>query len=104
MPSLASVLALAYLVVVGSIVTYTAYTWLLGNAPASLVSTYAYVNPVVAVALGAAFLGEAVSGEMVVAGVAIVGAVALVVRSRPAAERARREGEPSVRPALREAA
>jgi drug/metabolite transporter (DMT)-like permease len=104
MPSLASVVALGYLVVVGSIVTYTAYVWLLGNASPSLVSTYAYVNPVVAVALGAAFLGEAVSGRMIVAGVAIVGAVALVVRSRPRDEpEARREGEPRVRPALSDA-
>ena len=109
-PSPASLLALAYLVVVGSIITYTAYTWLLGNAPASLVSTYAYVNPVVAVALGAVFLGEAVSGQMLVAGVAIVGAVVLVLRSRPRPDAepteptVRREGEPTVRPALREAA
>jgi len=109
-PSGESLVALAYLVVVGSIVTYTAYTWLLGNAPASLVSTYAYVNPVIAVALGAIFLGEALSGRMLVAGAAIVGAVVLVVRSRPktppALDPARwaAKGEPAREPALREAA
>jgi drug/metabolite transporter (DMT)-like permease len=81
-PSLESAAGLAYLVVIGSIVTYSAYIWLLGNASASLVSTYAYVNPVVAVALGGLFLGEAISAQMLLAGGAIVAAVALIVTSK----------------------
>src|SRR5439155_4311424 len=52
-PSLTSILGVAYLVAVGSIVGFTAYSWLLGHAPSALVSTYAYVNPVVAVTLAA---------------------------------------------------
>ena len=51
-----SVVAFVYLVVFGSIVAFTAYTWLLANVPVSMVATYAYVNPVVAVALGALVL------------------------------------------------
>ncbi|MEV4242685.1 EamA family transporter [Streptosporangium canum] len=71
--------ALAYLVVMGSLVGFTAYVWLLGAAPISLVSTYAYVNPVVAVALGALVLSEPVTTSMVAAGLVIVLGVALVV-------------------------
>ena len=52
-PSGESAWAWAYLVVIGALVAYTSYTWLLRNAPISKVSTYAYVNPVVAVILGA---------------------------------------------------
>ncbi|WP_031163760.1 EamA family transporter [Streptosporangium roseum] len=70
---------LAYLVVMGSLVGFTAYVWLLGAAPISLVSTYAYVNPVVAVALGALVLSEPVTTSMVAAGLVIVLGVALVV-------------------------
>jgi drug/metabolite transporter (DMT)-like permease len=77
--------ALAYLVVVGSLVGFTAYVWLLRAAPVSLVATYAYVNPIVAVALGALLLGETISLQMLVAGVAIVVAVALILRASGAA-------------------
>ena len=59
--SLRSVAALAYLVVFGSWLAFTAYAWLLQNAPVSRVATYAYVNPVVAIALGWAILDEAVT-------------------------------------------
>jgi drug/metabolite transporter (DMT)-like permease len=83
-----SVGALAYLVVVGSIVAYTAYGWLLRNAPTPLVATYAYVNPVVAVALGWGFYSEHVGPRTLVAAAAIVVSVALTVsggrRPRPA--------------------
>jgi drug/metabolite transporter (DMT)-like permease len=61
-------------------VAFTAYAWLLRVAPVSKVATYAYVNPVVAVALGAALADEVITGTMVVAGVIIVLAVAIVVR------------------------
>ncbi|GLX00322.1 drug/metabolite exporter YedA [Microtetraspora sp. NBRC 16547] len=71
--------ALAYLIVVGSLIGFTSYVWLLGNAPISLVSTYAYVNPVVAVLLGVAVVGETVTAGMLGAGALIVIGVALVV-------------------------
>ncbi len=77
--SAVSLLALAYLTVFGSIVAFTAYSWLLGVAPVSQVSTYAYVNPVVAVLLGALIAGEAVSRLTVVGGLVTVLAVAVVV-------------------------
>ena len=77
-----SILALIYLIIFGSLVGFSAYVWLLRSAPLSLVSTYAYVNPVVAVTLGAIFLGEAVSLRTVVAGGIILAAVALIVIAR----------------------
>ncbi len=61
-------MALAYLVLFGSLLAFSCYVWLLRNARVSLVATYAYVNPVVAVILGAAFLGEAVTARTFVAG------------------------------------
>jgi drug/metabolite transporter (DMT)-like permease len=80
-----SVLALAYLVVFGSLVAFTAYTWLLQHWPISRVATYAYVNPVVAVILGAVILGERITPPVLVGGAIIVLGVALVIRqeSRP---------------------
>ena len=83
--------ALAYLVVVGSIVAFSAYVWLLANAPISLTATYAYVNPVVAVALGALLLAEPVSGAVLVGGAVVVAGVGLVVSS----ERPRRPPAPT---------
>jgi drug/metabolite transporter (DMT)-like permease len=79
--SLRSLLALAYLVVFGSWIAFTAYTWLLRNAPISKVATYAYVNPVVAIALGSVVLGEAITPVTLIAAAVIVATVALVVRS-----------------------
>jgi drug/metabolite transporter (DMT)-like permease len=87
-PSLTSVLAMIYLVVFGSWLAFSAYTWLLQVAPMSVVSTYAYVNPVVAVFLGWAVLSEPLSVRTVAAGAIILGAVALIVtpsRTRPRA-------------------
>ncbi len=82
--SLASWLGLAWLIVFGSWVGFTAYVWLLRNARISLVSTYAYVNPVVAVFLGWLFLSERVTGTTLAAGMIILAAVALIVTaSRP---------------------
>ncbi|GAA5058032.1 drug/metabolite transporter (DMT)-like permease [Thermocatellispora tengchongensis] len=84
-------LALAYMILVGSLIGFTSYIWLLGNAPISLVSTYAYVNPVVAVILGALIVNEQVTAQMAAAGLIIVIGVALVVstegRRRPAPDR-----------------
>ena len=75
----ASWVALAYLVVFGSVAAFTAYSWLLGVAPTSQVATYAYVNPVVAVGLGAVVAGEQVSPLTLVGGLVTVLAVAVVV-------------------------
>jgi drug/metabolite transporter (DMT)-like permease len=83
-----SLLALAYLVVVGSLVAFSAYVWLLKAAPTALVSTYAYVNPVVAVLLGAAFLSEPVGLRTLVAGAAIVVSVAMIVTAQAGPKRA----------------
>lgn len=90
--SRASLLAFGYLVVFGSILAFSAYVWLLRSAPISLVSTYAYINPVVAVFLGWALLGEAVTLRMLVAGAIIVAAVAFIVgaTSKRAEKRASR--------------
>jgi len=82
--STASVAAIGYLVVFGSLVAFSAYTWLLQHAPVSVVATYAYVNPVVAVLLGAVVLSEAVTPSMLVGAAIILAAVAFIV-SRGAA-------------------
>jgi drug/metabolite transporter (DMT)-like permease len=78
--SLRSVVALAYLIVFGSWLAFTAYAWLLQNAPISKVSTYAYVNPVVAIVLGFLILDEVITPITFVGAAIIVVAVALVVR------------------------
>jgi drug/metabolite transporter (DMT)-like permease len=88
--------ATAYMVVVGSLIGFSAYVWLLKNAPASTVSTYAYVNPVVALFLGWAFNDEVISVQTLVAAAAIVAGVALMV-SRPAEQQV-----PRTEPALAE--
>jgi drug/metabolite transporter (DMT)-like permease len=88
-PSAAASGAIAYLVVIGSIVTFTFYTWLLRTTRTSLVGTYAFVNPVVAVLLGWLFNGEPLTMRTVSAGVVIVAGVALIVLAP-----ARRYAEP----------
>src|SRR3954469_8463715 len=82
-PSTASILGWIYLVTFGSISGYTAYVWLLANAPLGLVSTYAYVNPVVAIALGVLFLGESLTWRLLLGAAIVVVAVATVVRQEP---------------------
>jgi len=79
-------IALAYLVVFGSLLAYTAYSYLLANAPISLVGTYAYVNPAVAVFLGWLILSESLTWQILLGGAVIIVGVALVVT----AERRRR--------------
>ncbi|MBW4082759.1 EamA family transporter [Paenibacillus sp. S150] len=83
--SLRSYAALGYLVIFGSIIGYTAYIWLLKNADSSLVSTYAFVNPVVAVFLGWAMVGEKLTVNTLLAAVIIIAAVVLVTifRGKP---------------------
>jgi drug/metabolite transporter (DMT)-like permease len=75
-----SIVALAYLIVFGSWVAFTAFAWLLQNAPISRVATYAFVNPVVAIVLGAVVLGEVITPVTLAAAAVIVASVALVVR------------------------
>lgn len=76
--TLRSVLGLLYLIVLGSLVAFSAYVWLLRVSTPARVSTYAYVNPVVAVLLGAALAGEALTTRMIVAAAVIVSGVALI--------------------------
>ena len=78
--STASIAATGYLVVFGSLLAFTAYTWLLKNAPISKVATYAYVNPVVAVFLGWIILSESITPVMLVGAAIIVASVAFIVR------------------------
>ena len=77
-----SFLALGYLIVFGSLIGFVAYGWLLRNAPLSLVSTYAYVNPVVAILLGAWIGGEQLNARVVLAAAVIIGSVILINASR----------------------
>jgi len=72
--------AWAYLAVVGSVVGFSTYAWLLGHAPISQVVTHQYVNPLVAVALGALVLGERPGGATLAGAALIVGAVAVTAR------------------------
>jgi drug/metabolite transporter (DMT)-like permease len=82
--SVQSLLGLGFLILFGSLVGFASYVWLLRVTSTSLVSTYAYVNPVVAVLLGWAILGETVTARTGIAGAVIVAAVALIVSARPA--------------------
>src|SRR5205807_1036211 len=75
-------IAFAYLVLIGSLVAFSAYAWLLKNVRISVVSTYAFVNPVVAVTLGTLFLNESIGWSTIVAGASIVIAVVLIVTAR----------------------
>jgi drug/metabolite transporter (DMT)-like permease len=95
-----SLFAFVYLIVFGSIVAFTAYTWLLSHVAISTVATYAYVNPVVAVALGAILLEEPITPRTLVAAVIIIGAVVAMVSGRP---RAAEEPGPSPEAATLEA-
>ena len=81
-----SLAALGYLIVFGSIVAFSAYTWLVQNAPISKVATYAYVNPAVAIFLGWMILNEPLTIAMAIGGALILASIALVLRteSRPA--------------------
>jgi drug/metabolite transporter (DMT)-like permease len=78
--SLKSLLGLAYLIVFGSIIAFTAYTWLLQRCPPALVATHTYANPVVAVLLGWLLASEPLSLRVVLASFAILGAIVLIRR------------------------
>lgn len=72
-----------YLVVFGAIVGYTAYVWLLAHAPLSVAATYAYVNPVIAISLGAIVLDESITTQIVIGATIVLTSVAVVVRREP---------------------
>jgi drug/metabolite transporter (DMT)-like permease len=75
-----SVEAFLYLVVAGSLLAFTAYSWLLRNAPISKVATYAYVNPLVAIFLGWWILNERITPSVLVGAVVVVASVAFIIR------------------------
>jgi len=93
--SLKSILGLAYLIVFGSIVAFTSYTWLLQRCAPALVATHTYANPVVAVLLGWLLAGEALTVRVVVASIAILGAIVLIRRGERTTRRvpAKHSGE-----------
>jgi len=85
--SLRSILGLAFLIVFGSIVAFTAYTWLLQRCPPTLVATHTYANPVVAVLLGWLLASEPLTARVALASVAILGAIVLIRKGERVAER-----------------
>jgi drug/metabolite transporter (DMT)-like permease len=98
-PSSISTMSLAsfiYLVVVGAVVGYTAYIWLLRHCDPAKVATYAYVNPIVAVLLGAAFAGETLTTRVLIAAALIIGSVAIVITT----QQLRARGEPAISGAI----
>lgn len=95
-----SIAAFVYLVILGSLVAFTAYVWLLQNVPISTVATYAFVNPIVAVLLGWAVLDEEITPTVVAATTAIVLSVAFVVRQETTEPAAREESPGELAEAL----
>jgi drug/metabolite transporter (DMT)-like permease len=79
--SATSLAAWLYLAIFGSLVAFTAYAWLLHNAPISQVVTQQYVNPLVAIALGAASLGETFDATTIAGALIVIGAVFATIRS-----------------------
>lgn len=80
--SIRSWLAVGYLIIFGSLIGFTAYSWLLKNAQPSMVATYAYVNPVIAVLLGWGIAGESLTGQMLMGAATVIVSVALITRSK----------------------
>jgi drug/metabolite transporter (DMT)-like permease len=98
-PSSISTLSLGsfiYLVLIGAVVGYTAYIWLLRHCDPAKVATYAYVNPIVAVLLGTFFASETVTARTLIAAVLIIGSVALIIT----AQQIRARIAPALSPAL----
>ncbi len=89
--SMRSWLALLYLITFGSLIGFVAYGWLLHNAPVSLMSTYAYVNPVVAVLLGSWLADEPLNGRILIAAAIIIGSVFLINSARRPPAKAKTE-------------
>jgi drug/metabolite transporter (DMT)-like permease len=82
-----SLWGLAYLIVFGSLIGFAAYTWLLRVAPTPLVSTYAYVNPIVAILLGHLMAGEILTPRILMATAIIIASVALTTMNHPASQK-----------------
>jgi drug/metabolite transporter (DMT)-like permease len=104
--SLKSVLGLVYLIVFGSVVAFTAYTWLLQRCPPALVATHTYANPVVAVLLGWLLASEQLNVRVTIASVAILGAIVLIRRGEKTAAPRTSQAPPmtaeaELRPAVR---
>ncbi|MGI9111228.1 MAG: EamA family transporter [Gaiellaceae bacterium] len=95
--SLESIAAWLYLAVFGTLIAFTAYTWLLRNAPISKVVTHQYVNPLVAIALGALLLDETITLAVGVGATLIVGSVFVAVRQESAAAKSRSPESADVR-------
>src|SRR5437763_6292396 len=98
-PGSVSILSLAsfiYLVIIGAVIGYTAYIWLLRHCEPAKVATYAYVNPIVAVLLGAAFAGETITMRVLIAAALIIGSVAIVITAQQLKARA----EPAISAAI----
>jgi drug/metabolite transporter (DMT)-like permease len=70
-----------FLVLIGSIATYSAYLWLVKYAPVGLIATYAYVNPVIAVTIGAIVLNEKLSTTLLIGAAVVITGVVMVVRA-----------------------
>src|SRR5213083_3821770 len=94
--SLVSLGSFIYLVLIGAVVGYTAYIWLLRHCDPAKVATYAYVNPIVAVLLGTFFAGETVTVRTLIAAALIIGSVALIIT----AQQLRARVAPALSPAL----
>lgn len=84
--SVKSILGLAYLIVFGSVVAFTAYMWLLQRCPPTLVATHTYANPVIAVLLGWLLASEPLTARVALASVAILGAIVLIRRGERTVE------------------
>jgi len=91
-----SLVSFGYLIIVGAVVGYTAYIWLLRHCDPAKVATYAYVNPIVAVLLGAGFAGEKLTIRVLIAAALIIGSVAIVITTQQFRARA----EPAVGSAI----
>jgi drug/metabolite transporter (DMT)-like permease len=85
--SMRSVSGLTYLIIFGSGIGFVAYTWLLRNAPTSIVSTYAYVNPVVAIFLGSIFANEPLETIEIISAMIIIAGVVLITSSKSLTQR-----------------
>ncbi len=94
--SVRSLLGLVYLIGAGSLIGFTSYSWLLRNAPVSLVATYAYVNPVVAIFLGAWLANEVINLPIVVSALVIIASVVVINTSKQARPHEGAETAPSV--------
>jgi drug/metabolite transporter (DMT)-like permease len=92
-----STLGLAYLISFGSVIAFTAYTWLLQQCPPALVATHTYANPVVAVLLGWLLAAESLNGRLVFATIAILGAIILIRRGEQSPKREAESNSPTVR-------